>query len=139
MIRIVLDTNTLISGTFWTGASYHAIILIKKVNAKIIVSEEILKEYDRILHSDEIINKPAYSNERARSITKLIQTSTLVEPNKNIKIVKEDPNDDKFIQAADAGNADYIISRDNHLLKIKKYKNIKIITPEEFLKEIKTQ
>ena len=49
-------------------------------------------------------------------------------------IVKDDPKDNIFIETAVAGNADYLISQDNHLLKLKEFKGIKIITPEEFLR-----
>ena len=65
---------------------------------------------------------------------KLLQKALFVQPSEQLKIVKEDPDDDKFIEAAIAGRADLIISRDNHLLKLQRYKNIKIITPEEFLR-----
>ena len=57
-----------------------------------------------------------------------------MEPKEKITIVKDDPKDDIFIETAVAGYADYIISQDNHLLKEKEFRGIKIITPEEFNK-----
>ena len=48
--------------------------------------------------------------------------------------MKDDPNDNLFVETAVAGNADYIVSQDKHLLKLKEFKKIKIITPEEFKK-----
>ena len=62
----------------------------------------------------------------------IIRNSTIVKPKERISIVKDDPKDDIFIETAVAGNVDYIISQDNHLLKLKKFRGIKIITPEEF-------
>ena len=50
-----------------------------------------------------------------------------------INIVKEDPDDDKFIEAAFAGKAEYIISKDRHLLNINQYSGVKILPPEDFL------
>ena len=54
-----------------------------------------------------------------------------------IKVIKDDPDDDKFLEAAVEGKADYIISKDKkHLLVLKKFRNIPIMPPEEFLKII---
>lgn len=54
-------------------------------------------------------------------------------PTLALNVVKNDPDDDKFIEAAFEGNAHYIISKDKHLLSLKEYGTIKIISPEEFL------
>ena len=50
-----------------------------------------------------------------------------------IEIIKDDPDDNKFIECAVTNNADYIISGDNHLLNLREYENIKILSPKEFL------
>ena len=133
-MRVVLDTNVLVSGTFWTGASYHVLKFIDSKKLVLIVSKEIIAEYDRVLHDDEIMNKAAYSIARAESVKKIVQMATFVYPEEKINIVKEDPDDDKFIEAAVAGNATVIISKDNHLLKLKNFRLISIISPEEFLR-----
>jgi len=52
----------------------------------------------------------------------------------NFKVVKEDPDDDVIINTAYDGHADYIVSGDNHLLRIKKFKNIKMVTVADMLK-----
>ena len=64
----------------------------------------------------------------------MANNSILVRPLKRIKIVKDDSDDDKFIEVAVEGDANFIVTQDKHLLKIKNYQGIKIITPEEFLK-----
>jgi len=64
----------------------------------------------------------------------IVRNSIIVEPKERINIVKDDPKDNIFIETAVAGNVDYIISQDNHLLKLKEFRGIKIITPEEFNK-----
>ena len=66
----------------------------------------------------------------------IIENSLIVEDYEKLDIIKEDPDDNKFLEAAIAGNADFIISQDNHLLKLKEFNNVKIIIPEEFLKII---
>lgn len=139
MICVVVDTNVLISGTFWSSASFEVLKLIDKGQVILIVSREILEEYDELLHRDEIMNKSAYSYERAQAAAKLLTKAILVNPLSPIRAVDNDPDDDKFIEAAVAGNAAYIISKDKHLLAIKEFKGIKILTPEEFLDEIKSK
>ena len=61
----------------------------------------------------------------------IIKNSIMVEPTIKIDIIDEDPNDNKFLEAAITGNVDIIISQDKHLLKLKEYEEIKIIKPEE--------
>ena len=64
----------------------------------------------------------------------IVRNSIIVEPKERINIVKDDPKDNIFIETTVAGNADYLVSQDSHLLKIKEFRGIKIITPEEFNK-----
>ncbi len=63
----------------------------------------------------------------------------LVEPEEEVNIVKDDVSDNKFVEAAVIGKADYIITQDNHLLKIKEFKGIKILTPKDFLDIVKKE
>ena len=136
MIRVVLDTNVLVSGTFWSGQSYQIINLIEKEKLIFVTSPAILEEYNAVMNYKEIKDKVDHHHERSQASLKLAQLGVLVYPTTNVKVVKEDPSDDKFIDAALAGKADYIVSQDKHLLKIKEHNGIKIITPEEFLETI---
>lgn len=58
----------------------------------------------------------------------------VVVPSEEVHIIKNDPDDDKFIEAALEAKAEYIVSQDKHLLLIKEYRDIKIIPPDKFLK-----
>ncbi len=132
-MNVVLDTNVLVSGTFWTGSSFRVLELVDKGKVTLIANRPILDEYDEALHKDEIIKKPAYSTERVKAALNLLKKVHIVEQSIKLNIVNDDADDNKFIEAAVEGNADYIVSKDKHLLRLKQYKNIKIITPEEFL------
>jgi len=57
-------------------------------------------------------------------------------PLEKLVIIKDDPDDNKILECAKAGKVEIIVSNDNHLLKLKEFKRIKIITPKEFLKQI---
>ncbi len=137
MKKIVLDTNVLVSGTFWTGASYRILSLIDKGEIKFIVSPQIMNEYSRIINSSEILDKTTINQKaRIQSVNRLLQKAIIVEPDEYIEVIKEDKDDNKFIEAAVSGIASHIVTNDKHILKLKEYKGIKILTPEEFLKEI---
>jgi putative PIN family toxin of toxin-antitoxin system len=132
-MRIVIDTNVLISGTFWSGASFKVIQLVQQGIHDLILSKDILKEYNKILHSEHIMDKQAYTSEKAASVHKLVQLAIIVEPKQKLAIVKDDPDDDKFIEAALEGHAKFIVTQDKHLLDIQEYNGIKMLKPEEFL------
>lgn len=58
----------------------------------------------------------------------------MVEPSEKLSIVKDDSDDNKILECAKTGKVDFIVSNDNHLLKLKNFENIPIITPQEFIK-----
>jgi len=70
-----------------------------------------------------------------RVVSLIIRTSEVIQPKTKINFVKEDPDDNKVLECAVDGNAEYIITGDRHLLKIKKYGNIKITNPSSFLRK----
>ena len=132
-MRVVIDTNVLISGTFWSSSSFHVLKLVDAGRIELVVSREILEEYDELLHRDEIMSKTAYSQEKTNAAAKMLKKAVLVEVSNQVHLVKDDPDDDKFIEAAIAGGAQFIISQDKDLLTLKEVREIKIITPERFL------
>ena len=67
----------------------------------------------------------------------IIENSIIVEPAIKLNIIKDDLDDNKFLEAGITGNVDLIISQDKHLLKLKEYQGIKILNPEEALLLIK--
>ncbi len=134
-MKITLDTNILISATFWDGASAKIIDRIENKKIDLILSKEIIEEYSEVLNYKEIQNKIQNKNlEIKKSIGKVIALSEIVIPQKKFNIVKNDPDDNKIIECAVEGNVNYIITNDKHLLKLKEFRGIKIIKPEELLK-----
>ncbi len=57
----------------------------------------------------------------------------MVSPKEKFDVIKKDKDDNKIIDAAVEGKVDYIVSSDKHLLDLKQFKGIKIVTPKEFL------
>ena len=66
----------------------------------------------------------------------IVSLATIVKPGEKIDMVKEDPDDNIVLECAKAGKVDFIITQDNHLLKLKIFENMPIITPEEFLRKV---
>ena len=134
-MKVVLDTNVLISATFWPGNSYKIIKKVERGEIELFLSLEILKEFSEVLSYEEIQKKIKIKNLYVNySIEKLVSISKIIFPKEKINIIKEDPSDNKFLECAYEGKVDYIISKDKHILRLKEFKNIKIVTPEEFLK-----
>ena len=137
MRKIVLDTNVLISGTFWSGASFKTLERIDKKLDISISSKDILSEYERIIKSEDIAEKVENNDLVVSKVSqKAIINSIIVEPKEKLSVVKDDPNDNIILECAQEGKVDYIITNDKHLLRIKEFDGIKIVTPDEFLKII---
>jgi putative PIN family toxin of toxin-antitoxin system len=134
-MRAVIDTNVFVSGIFWKGISNRIIISWRERKFDLVNSlknvEELIKvlKFFKIEMSDEFIKE---------WVTLIVENSIIVDVVGKIKVVKDDPTDDKFIETALNGKADYIISQDRHLLDIKEFEGIKVVTPEEFLRFLKT-
>ena len=128
-MKVVLDTNIFISGIFWKGSSNKVITNWREEKFTLVTSLEAISEIIKVLKDFKI----KLSDEMIKEwVDLIVRNSIIVEPKEKINIVKDDPKDNIFIETAVVGNADYIISQDNHLLKLKDFGGIKIITPEEF-------
>ena len=130
-IKVVLDTNVFISGIFWEGNFSSQIINLWRNNKIDLVSsipiiEELIKNLKgfKIKMSDELVE--GWKN-------MIFENAIMVSPTKNFNVIKEDPDDNKFIEAAVAGQAQFIVTQDKHLLKLKEFQGIKILTPKEML------
>jgi uncharacterized protein len=134
-MRAVMDTNVFVSGIFWKGNFCSQIIdKWKNKEIELVSSVDILDELVKTLRdfkiqmSDEMI-------EDWRNL--LIENSIIVEPTIKLDVIKDDPDDNKFLEAGVTGKVDFIISQDKHLLKLKEYEGIKILTPEDVLLTLK--
>lgn len=130
-MRLVLDTNVFISGIFWErNFCYQIIEMWKNHEFELITSQEIINELIETLRSFKI-QLDEETIEGWKNL--IIENSTIIEPPIKLEIIKEDSDDNKFIEAAITGKANFIISQDKHLLNLKEYKGIKILLPQEFL------
>ena len=128
-MRVILDTNVFVSGIFWEGNFCSQIIeKWRKRKFDLVSSIEILDEFMRTLKNFKI-KMPDDMIEEWRNL--IIENSNIVEPTIKLDVIKDDPDDNKFLEAGITGNVDLIISQDKHLLKLREYQGIKILRPEE--------
>jgi len=130
-VRVVLDTNTVISALLFSGISSNLVSLWQKGLITPLLSREILDEYLRVL------SYPKFELSEGQ-IKELIQEEILpyaevVKPKRRLRIVRRDPSDNKFLECAVAGKARVIISGDKDLLSLGRYRQIRIQTPAQFL------
>jgi len=135
-MKIVLDTNVWLSGIFWDREASKIIEKAEKKDIQIIISEDILSEIANVLSRESkfqkyIINSRLSIEDMLRTI---LSISTLIETRSKLDIIKADPKDNIILEAALDGRVEYIISYDNHILNMIEFRNIKIISPGEFLK-----
>jgi putative PIN family toxin of toxin-antitoxin system len=120
MLRVVVDTNVYISAIFWGGKPRRLIDLGRDDKIQIFTSEEIEQEI-----SDKLMTKFGLNADDAGRVMADFSTFTKsIRVSRRIHVVKDDPDDNKFIECAVECGAEFIISGDKHLLRMKKYKGI---------------
>lgn len=133
-MKVVIDTNVFVS-SFFGGNPRKIIDLWKKVKISLCVSKNILDEYIEVLQRiglgdgrevEELLSL------FAKGFNILFTTKT-----PKIKAVRDDPDDDKFIECAVGLKAEVIITGDKALKAMNEYIGIKILTPQQFLKTYK--
>lgn len=129
-IRIVADTNILISSIFWRGNPYRILRKCFEKKVKLIISKEILDEVGRILIREKKFKMDKDDVLLYTGI--LLDNSELVKIRK-VNVIKRDITDNIILGCALAGKADYIVSGDKHLLELKEFKGIKILTAKEMM------
>lgn len=130
MIRAVIDTNVYISGTFWVGVPKALINEAKLGKFKVIISDAILREIERVL-SMKTGNFRLSKTEVSRIKNDILEYAEVAKP-ENRLFVCSDESDNKVLECAAAGDADYIITGDSDLLVLNAYKGIKIFKPRAF-------
>lgn len=130
-MKVVVDTNIFVS-SFFGGNPKKVIDLWKNGKITLCLSKDILDEYIRVLqriglNEEEEIEEMLSLFGKGFNILFTTKTS-------EIRVVKDDPDDDKFIECAVALKAEVIITGDRHLRKLGEFREMKIVTPQEFLK-----
>jgi uncharacterized protein len=127
-MKVIVDTNVLISGIFWGGVPLKILNLWQLGRFRVLASESILKEYL------EVINRLDKGGIVEKLFKEWILENIEIIKNKNNIHYSRDIKDDKFVQAGLSGGAKYLITGDKDLLILEKVSNLKIIKPADFYK-----
>ena len=135
--RVVLDTNVVISaGLSREGIPAKIFKLLMNGSIDNFTTKEIIDEIKTVFARSKFKNADRkYLRFIALNFEK---ASIILNPEDRLQIVHEDPSDDKFFEVSLAGNVEFIISGDAHLLRLKEFNGIKILTPREFLEIMKS-
>ena len=129
-MKIVLDTNVMISEIFFSGPPYQILKAWQNQKFQIVISLDILDEYYRV--GEELSSQ--FPEADLNPILELVTThAELIEAQLLDESVCDDPDDDNFISCAIAGKVKLIVSGDKHLLKASGYCNIDIVKPRQFV------
>ncbi len=130
-MRIVCDTNVLISGFLFGGNPREVLQLCSSGKVINYISPEIIQEVEEVLHRPKfgLLPEQVY-----RIIGLFRDTFTFVIPQNSIDIITLDPDDNRMLEAADAAEAKAIVSGDKHLLELALWKDIPILNPANFLR-----
>ena len=128
-LKVVFDTNILVSGHFWKGPPYRCMLAVEAGLATLVLSDPIVTEF-----SEKLTGKFRVSKSETDSILeRWTILAEVVQIEGKSGWVPEDPDDDKFIETALAGGATAIVSGDRHLLALDNVEEIAILTARQFL------
>lgn len=142
MYRVTPDVQALVQATISPkGAAGVLLASWERGETALIMCEEIVAEYEVVLSRPRIVNKFTHISTAtiAASAATLREHSTFVTVSEVPRVVVEDPDDDVVLACAVAGHAEYVVSRDNHLLKMGAYQGIPIISAEGFARVLRGQ
>ncbi len=128
MIKVVPDTNIILSSVFWKGNPHEVIRKGILGEYQLVISAKILDEV-----VDKLRNKFHFPEERIQELIDIIMVYYhIIDVTSKFDVVR-DKSDNKIIECAFDGKVDYIVTGDPDLLTLKEFSGIKIIKAKDFL------
>jgi len=138
-MKVVLDTNVIISGLLWKRSTKALFDLADHKKIKVCLTPKIISEIIKVLNYPKIKKQlDSIGLTIGEIISYLFQVSKLY-PDIDVNIDLPDKSDKVFLSASVISGAGYLITGDRHLLALKRFQKIKILKPNEFLKELKNK
>jgi putative PIN family toxin of toxin-antitoxin system len=134
MPKVVLDTNVLVSTLHFGGRPREVLDLARHGHIELVISSFILEETEKVLREN------FRWEERILRLTlsRLKAIATMAEASHRITVIKEKDADNRILECAVAGGADFLVSGDNkHLLPLREFQGIRILRPADFLTLLK--
>lgn len=134
-MRVVLDTNVLISAVLSRGSPPDSILRAWRTGSfELVISTPLLRELEKVLARPRIRRRLRWStDERTIFVAALSEGAVVVTPEEELRVIQADVADNRVLEAAVRAEADYIVSGDRHLLELRSHEGIRIVTPARFL------
>jgi uncharacterized protein len=130
-LKAVIDTNVLVSALLKDNSLPAFILaLVRRGTITLCLSTEIFDEYKTVLKRDKF---HGIRNEAAPLLSSLRKDALLVEPSTRITVIKDDPEDNKFLECAVETEAGFLITGNTRHFPFKNYQKIRIVSPKEFI------
>jgi putative PIN family toxin of toxin-antitoxin system len=133
-VRVVLDTNIIVSAFLVAlGTPARIVAAWRRGVFELVVSPALLAEYEEVLNYDRLRRRHRMTPEQiALEVQDIESLAIVVEPDAVPSVIEADPDDDEVLACALAGEAEYIVSGDPHLLDLREYQGIRILSPAAF-------
>ena len=135
-MRVTLDTNVLVSAFISKrGNPADVLDLIATFDEiTLVLSSDIIEEFRDVMNRKDVSVRFDYGKtEVSKFEGALRDVAEIVTVKSSFKVVMEDPDDDVVVNTAIDGRADYIVSGDRHLRKLKRFQGVRIVSPKAFL------
>lgn len=133
-VTVVADTNVIVSALFWEGNESKIVHLVEEGKIKLLASVALLDELKKVLMYERFgLNEKEIDD----NVKYILTISEIISPKRRLRVISEDPADDRVLECASAGKVAYIVSGDKHLLQLKKFGRAKIVRAKEFLSVLK--
>ena len=135
MLRVVLDTNIIISGLISPSGSPHQLLsAFRNREFSLVVSPATIAEVEQVLQRPYFRDRRSITaKEIARIKRLLLKRGLVVRPQTCGVLVRDDPGDDLILACALEGRAEFLVTGDHHLLKLQRVQDTRMVTPPEFL------
>jgi uncharacterized protein len=132
MLKVIVDTNVLVSSLIQTGYPFLIIqFLIKNKKIKLCISDLLMEEYRDVLSRKKFSRYPSFVENSEGLLSDIEERAQKYYPNIKVKIIKDDA-DNRLLELAETCKADYLITGNTRHFPMGKYKSTKIISPKEF-------
>lgn len=130
-MRVVLDTNALVSGIFFGGVPGKILSAWVAGELLLMLSPDILEEYRRV-GLELGIRHPEVTPSFEAVLSLIAMNGMIVDAAPLDEPVSDDPADDMFLGAAVASNTQVVVSGDRDLLRVSGWRGIVVLTPRQF-------
>lgn len=133
-VAVVADTNVIVSALLWEGNESKIVGLVEEGKIKLLTSIALLDELKKVLMYERFGLDEKMGDDNIKYI---LSISKIISPKRRLRVIREDPADNRVLECALDRKARYIVSGDKHLVRLKKFGGIKIVRAKKFLNILK--